>query len=234
MRRCVTLDALGTLVELDDPFARLHEELTERGAPVTPEQAEHALRAEMSYYRAHHDEAVDEVALADLRAACVGVLADALPRTGLDAAALLDALLAALRFVALPGARDALLAWQEEGVARVVVSNWDVSLHAVLRETGLAPLLDAVVTSAEAGVAKPDPAIFAGALALVGCAPEDAVHVGDSVEHDVAGALAAGMGVVLVTGGAPAPDVPAGTLLVDGIGVLAEPRTALPYPGTQR
>ena len=46
----------------------------------------------------------------------------------------------------------------------VVVSNWDVSLHERLAETGLAPLVDGAVASAEVGAAKPDRAIFAHAL----------------------------------------------------------------------
>ena len=44
------------------------------------------------------------------------------------------------------------------GLRLVVVSNWDVSLHEVLARTGLTPLLDGAVTSAEVGAAKPDPA----------------------------------------------------------------------------
>ena len=73
-----------------------------------------------------------------------------------------------------------------------MVSNWDVSLHELLAETGLAPLVDGAVASAEVGAAKPDPAIFARALALAGAAPEDAWHVGDSLEADVEGALRGG------------------------------------------
>jgi putative hydrolase of the HAD superfamily len=88
-----------------------------------------------------------------------------------------------------------------------VVSNWDVSLHDVLERTGLRPLVDAVVISAELGVAKPDPAIFAAALERLGVAAGDALHVGDSVEHDVAGARAAGIDAVLVArDGAEVPD----------------------------
>jgi putative hydrolase of the HAD superfamily len=84
----------------------------------------------------------------------------------------------------------------ELGVARVVVSNWDVSLRDVLDRTGLAPLLDGIVISAEVGVAKPDPAIFERALAVAGARPGEALHVGDTPEADVAGALAAGLRAV--------------------------------------
>ena len=92
------------------------------------------------------------------------------------------------------------------GIRLVVVSNWDVSLHGVLEETGLAPLLDGVVTSAELGSAKPAPAIFAHGLALAGVGASEALHVGDSLEEDVAGARAAGIAaLLLVRDDAPPP-----------------------------
>jgi putative hydrolase of the HAD superfamily len=68
----------------------------------------------------------------------------------------------------------------------------------VLERTGLGGLLDGVVTSASAGARKPDPAIFAPALELAGCDPEEALHVGDTPEEDVDAARAAGIRVLLV------------------------------------
>lgn len=59
--------------------------------------------------------------------------------------------------------------------------------------TGLTSLLDAVIISGEAGVAKPDPAIFMLAARAAGVAPEAAWHVGDSLTSDVAGACNAGL-----------------------------------------
>jgi putative hydrolase of the HAD superfamily len=79
-----------------------------------------------------------------------------------------------------------------------VVSNWDVSLAERLDETGLLPLVDAVVSSAEVGVLKPHPAPFERALELAGVSAADAWHVGDSVEEDVEGARAAGIRAVLL------------------------------------
>jgi FMN phosphatase YigB (HAD superfamily) len=109
----------------------------------------------------------------------------------------------------------------------VVVSNWDVSLHGVLDDTGLAPLLDGVLTSAEVGEAKPGGAMFRDALSLAAARPEEAVHVGDSVEHDVAGALAAGLRAVLVDRDGAAGPVPAGVRVLPTLRTLA--RHA--YPG---
>jgi putative hydrolase of the HAD superfamily len=206
--RVVLLDALGTLLELEAPAPALRAQLAARGVAVTEAQADAALRAEIAYYRAHHDEARDPAALDDLRDRCTAVLRGALPAQARDAPDLRGALLAALRFRPYSEVPGALAALRAAGLRLVVVSNWDVSLHEALARTGLAPLVDAAISSAEAGAAKPDPAIFARALALAGGAgaPAAAVHVGDSTEHDVAGAEAAGIRPILVIrDGTPSP-----------------------------
>jgi putative hydrolase of the HAD superfamily len=191
--RAVLLDALGTLVELPAPWPALVEELAARGVVIDEEQARAALRAEMAYYRAHHDEATGFAELDDLRDRCTEVLRAALPEHARSAANLRGALLASLRFRAYPEVPGVLDELRELGVARVVVSNWDVSLRAVLDETGLAPLLDGLVISAEVGASKPDPAIFARALAVAGVSAGEALHVGDTAAADLAGARAAGI-----------------------------------------
>ena len=45
---------------------------------------------------------------------------------------------------------------------------------------------------------KPDPALFHRALERLGAEPADALHVGDRVELDLAGARAAGIDSVLI------------------------------------
>jgi hypothetical protein len=62
--KAVLLDALGTLLELPDPRPALVAGLARRGVTVTPDEAGAALRTEIAYYRAHHDEARDRAALA--------------------------------------------------------------------------------------------------------------------------------------------------------------------------
>jgi putative hydrolase of the HAD superfamily len=201
----VLLDALGTLVELERPWPHLVDELAARGVVVGEDAARAAMLAEMAYYRAHHDEAVDWPALKDLRRRCAAVVQEEL-RTSLPLDDVLDALLGAIRFRAYPEVPDALARLRDGGARLAVVSNWDVSLHDVLERTGVRPLVDAVVVSAELGVAKPDPAIFHAALQRLGASADGAVHVGDSLEHDVAGARAAGIDAVLVArNGAVAP-----------------------------
>jgi putative hydrolase of the HAD superfamily len=55
-------------------------------------------------------------------------------------------------------------------------------------------------------VRKPSPEIFEHALVLAGAAAHEAIHVGDSLAEDVAGARAAGIEAVLIKrDGAPGP-----------------------------
>ena len=58
---------------------------------------------------------------------------------------------------------------------------------------GVEDLVDFAVVSGEFGVAKPDPAIFREALDRAGVAADEAIYIGDSVEHDMVGARAAGV-----------------------------------------
>jgi putative hydrolase of the HAD superfamily len=202
----VLLDALGTIVELERPWPHLVDELAARGIVVGEQDARAAMLAEMAYYRAHHDEASDWPGLRDLRRRCAAVIQEHL-RTALPLVDVEEALLAAVRFRPYPEVPETLARLRAGGARLAVVSNWDVSLHDVLERTGLRPLVDAVVVSAELGVAKPDPAIFAAALERLGATAGEALHVGDSVEHDVAGARAAGIDAVLVArDGAEVPD----------------------------
>jgi putative hydrolase of the HAD superfamily len=203
----ILLDALGTLVALEPPAPRLRTELAQRcGLEVSEAQAAAAIAAEIAYYRAHLDEGRDRAALHELRRRCAEALRAALPAGAqrLELDRVVEALLASLRFTAFADVRPALEAARARGQRLVVVSNWDVSLHDVLRALGIEPLLDAIVTSAEAGIRKPAPAIFEQALALASAGapraidPGQAVHVGDSLEEDVAGARASGIEPVLV------------------------------------
>jgi putative hydrolase of the HAD superfamily len=193
----------------NSPAAEICAQLAARGATVTEADARRAMLAEMAYYRENHDDASDRAGLADLRRRCAQVVRAELG-TGLAVGEIEAAMLAAIRFRPYPEVPAVLAALRERGCALVVVSNWDVSLHDVLAHTRLRTLVDGVVTSAEFGAAKPDPAIFAHALALAGgVAPEDALHAGDDVAADVEGARAAGIAAVLVArdGERPPPGV---------------------------
>ena len=228
-RRALLIDGLGTLVALQPPAPLLRRELALRyGVEVSEEEAARGLAAEIAFYRAHMGEGRDPDSLAALRRRCAEALRDALPgrdglaRRGIDS--LTDALLSALRFEPFADARGALIRARARGAHVVVVSNWDVSLLEVLELVGLAPLLDAVVTSAAAGAAKPAPAIFHHALALAGVAPGNALHVGDSPAEDVVGARACGIEAVLLSrSGDAVPPTPADVVTIAGLDELDWP-----------
>jgi putative hydrolase of the HAD superfamily len=201
--RALLLDALGTLVELEPPAPALRELLAERlGVHVTEAQAERAIAAEIRHYRTHMGAGIDDRSVLALHAECAEVLRRALPDSeglrALGGAAMRSLLMDALRFRPFDDALPALTAVRKRGVQVVVASNWDASLPRVLARVGLLEAVDGVVCSAVAGAPKPFANVFRAALALADAAPREAVHVGDSLELDVAGARALGIRAVLL------------------------------------
>jgi putative hydrolase of the HAD superfamily len=212
----VLVDALGTLMALQPPAPRLRALLAAEGFEVSEERAADAFRAEIAYYLEHHLEGSTPERLSELRDRCAAVMLEALELPGLDQAGARRAMLGALEFTPYPDAAPALAALRRDGRRLAIVSNWDCSLGDWLGPAGLTRPFDAVVTSAVAGAAKPDPAIFRRALELLGAEASDALHVGDSLENDVEGARAAGIRPVLL---ARASEPPSG---VEAIRSLAE------------
>jgi putative hydrolase of the HAD superfamily len=196
--RAVLLDALGTLVELQPPAPRLQRLLRESGIEVTEEEAARGFAAEIAYYLDHHLEGSDSERLERLRDRCAEEMRRALDIPELDHATARRAMLGALEFTPYPDVLPALGELRERGIGLVVASNWDCSLPDWLSPTGIMPLLDGVVTSAEVGAGKPDPRVFERALQVAGVASANALHVGDKVDNDVQGAAAAGVRGVLV------------------------------------
>jgi putative hydrolase of the HAD superfamily len=82
------------------------------------------------------------------------------------------------------------------GILIGLLSNSSRDLGEFVAHHGLQA--DAVLTSHAHGKTKPHETIFRALLAQLGVAPEDAVMVGDTVEDDVEGALAVGMGAMLL------------------------------------
>lgn len=88
---------------------------------------------------------------------------------------------------------------------------------------------DHIILAGDLEMVKPDPAVFAHAMALVGAAPDESVMVGDRYDRDVEGAHAAGMRAIWircrdekVPPGARPPDA-----IIDGIGELPQTLSSL-------
>ncbi len=87
-----------------------------------------------------------------------------------------------------------------------LITNTHAKMSELAAELGLAPLLDFIVTSTDAGAEKPDPAIFRLALERGEAQPKEAVYVGDSYEVDVLGGEAAGIPGILIDRAGKFPD----------------------------
>ncbi|MGH3007619.1 MAG: hypothetical protein ACRDOS_17235, partial [Gaiellaceae bacterium] len=101
----VTVDAMGTVVELVDPAPRLQEALAERGAHHDTGPVRDAFAAEVAYYLPRAHEGRDEESLAALGRACAGVFLAALGAE-LDADEFAPAFVGALEFRPLDGAEQ--------------------------------------------------------------------------------------------------------------------------------
>jgi HAD superfamily hydrolase (TIGR01509 family) len=76
-----------------------------------------------------------------------------------------------------------------------------------LAASGLGEHFDAVVVSGDVGAGKPDAAIFRHALAALDASAGEAVMIGDNLERDVDGAIAAGLEAVWINRrGDPRPE----------------------------
>lgn len=182
---------MGTIVELDDPAPRLRTALAGRRVERDLETVAAAFRAEVAYYLPRTLEGSGEAGLADLLRRCTGVFLEH-AEAGLEPESFAQAFGDSIRFRPIPGAAEALARLQGAGLALACVSNWDASLEAQLERAGIGSYFTTVVSSAEAGAAKPDPAVFAVALERLGVEPGRALHIGDT-EADSEGAAAAGL-----------------------------------------
>lgn len=96
------------------------------------------------------------------------------------------------------GVPDVLAALGDAGLRLVVVSNANGTLRDHFRRLGLDRYFLCILDSHEEGFEKPDPRLFANALAKSGADAGSTIHVGDLYEVDVVGARAAGIRGVLL------------------------------------
>jgi putative hydrolase of the HAD superfamily len=187
----VTVDGFGTLVQLVDPVPALGRALRKLGIEREAGAVRHAFETEVAYYRPAAVNGRDPQSLAALRLECTRVFLEA-AGAEVEPGSFVDSFMGAIAFEPIPGALEMLAGLRSRGLELAVVSNWDVGLAEHLERIGAASLFSAIVTSADAGAAKPDPAVFRLALERLGVDQTRALHVGDEPE-DEEGARAAGM-----------------------------------------
>jgi putative hydrolase of the HAD superfamily len=208
----VVFDAGGTLIRLD--FEWMAADLAAHGFTTDAE----ALRTAEVEGRRAYDASVrptaDAAARGDVRAYFGGMLRAAEVPEPMVAAAV-DRLLERERSSGLwcrpmEGAREALDRVRAAGLRTAVVSNSDGRAERHLANADMLRGIEFVVDSHLVGVEKPDPAIFAVALARLGTAPGRTLFVGDIRSVDEVGARSAGMRFVLLdpNGDYAAPESP--------------------------
>lgn len=85
---------------------------------------------------------------------------------------------------------------KRRGAPIAIISNSEGHLAELVAELGWSDAFDVVVDSGRIGIDKPDARIFTHACSALGVAPSELLHVGDSWEADVQGALGAGASAV--------------------------------------
>jgi putative hydrolase of the HAD superfamily len=118
-----------------------------------------------------------------------------------------------------PDVEETLRDARTQGLHLGIISNWDERLRPLLNDLGLESHFDSITISCEVGEEKPAAAIFRAALDASGIPAAETVHIGDSLEDDVRGAVATGMRGVLVQRSNFAP-MPAQTVVSDLRSVL--------------
>jgi putative hydrolase of the HAD superfamily len=113
----------------------------------------------------------------------------------------------AAHIVPYPGAIETLAAFRDRGVKMALLTNGGAaSQRRSVTQHGLDALFECIVIEGEFGTGKPDERVFRHAIEALSCDPASTWMIGDSLEADIAPALALGMHAVWVdTDGAGLP-----------------------------
>ena len=211
MKRVFFFDLVGTLIRPRAPIGQQYAAVARRfGANLDAGALGAAFHRAMSVLPAVQSsgESLEETASAERRwwKDLVRSVVTECDATALQPASLFDAYFAALyehfttnaAWTVFPDAPAVLDALEAAGVSAGLITNYDTRVYRVLDALDLSGRLDSVTIPANAGVSKPDPRIFAYALARHAIGPGEALHVGDSPGDDYDGATAAGIDALLL------------------------------------
>ena len=82
-----------------------------------------------------------------------------------------------------------------------IIANQKLGTEQRLTDLGIRDYFDVIISSAEAGVSKPDLQIFKLALSEAGCMPEESYMIGDRLDNDIEPAAMLGMNTIWVRQG---------------------------------
>ena len=224
----IFFDAFGTVIHIggsSDPGAALRSLLAGAGVEVPLELAREAIAKEAAYYRKQQRSVSTRDELERLRLECADIVVEGLGGPAacpLPKTLVAEILVETFPSVVFPDVEPAVRLARDAGVRVGVLSNFSYLLPYILEDLGILRLFDVVVYSAEVGVEKPDPVIFAEAIRRAGVAPARAAHIGDNYDEDAIGARSGNLTPVLLdrTGNSDRRDVPVATDLMDAVRIL--------------
>lgn len=225
--RAVLFDAVGTLIQLREPVGATYARFAaEHGTRLPPERLEEAFQRCLAASKPLVFPGQPLARAAALEREGWRRLVDdtfraadgaALPRPfDVFFGRLFDHYAGAGAWQLVPHAEPVLVDLRSRGLATGVVSNADQRLRRVLAALGIHSLFDTIVLPADAGVAKPDRAIFDTALKRLGVGAEQAAYVGDRAVQDVEASRAAGLHPVDVAALATLAELPRALGLTPG------------------
>lgn len=214
--RLVTFDVTDTLLRLEEPMRHYQQTAAECGVPgVDRGQLERCFRQQFGAMSREHPNFGRHSPDMDwqqwwihLVSRTFGCVDNQLPPDKLERIG--HRLIALFRTNAcwghIEGGRELVERVRAAGKCVGVISNFDPSLPQVLTAMGYAGKFDFVLTSYEAGFMKPDKGIFQIPLKRLGIPAEQALHIGNKLDMDYAGARNSGWSGLLVDGKKAAND----------------------------
>ena len=203
-RRAVLFDLYGTLIDVrtdeNDPavWGALAQYLGYLGVAIAPEDLRSQYHTRVDFQLSsspeHHAEADVYAVFRDIFAACGRAKVS---RENIISAAMLFRSLSRRQFGLFPEVPAVLRRLRERYAVGLVSDAQWVFTEPELAITGLRDLFEVRVLSSRCGYKKPDPRLFARALAALHVAPEQALYVGDNPARDLVGARRAGLRCVL-------------------------------------
>lgn len=216
MIKAVFFDLYHTLISYDPPREQsLSASLERRGMVRSPQQLRRPLIAADEYfYQQGSRKGMSQRSHEETMELWVNYQAVLLTEAGLKPEpALIKGILSDMqkveyKMVLFDDVLPAFTGLVERGLLLGLISNIDKDVTPILEKVGITDWLQVKMTSAEAGVTKPHPAIFQRAVAQAGLANPEVLYVGDQYQVDVVGARQAGLKGLLIDRGGYFDDVP--------------------------
>lgn len=195
----ITFDAVGTLIVPYPSVGAIYsEELGKFGYDIRPDVLENNLIKSFRQFKKDHPQAL--LNKDSWRRIVATALFGLIPDHDFDKvfSALWQRFARPEHWSILLGVEETLHKLRSAGLRLFVLSNNDERLHTIFQGLVIGPYFEAIFVSSELGAEKPSRRIFDLVQIRIQVAAENILHVGDSPEEDVQGALDAGWQAALV------------------------------------